>query len=117
MSIFEIDTNNGFKLTSGTINRVTGIDAVVINCQHEAQVIQGEDPFNQTRGMPNFDTVWNGNPNLIQFEFNLRRVLLAVANVDSVSNFQSEIVDNVLSYDIDINTPFGTDTVSGSISF
>ena len=117
MSIFEIDSNNGFKVTGGTLNRVTGIDEVVINCEHEAQVLQGEDPFDQNRGMPNFKTVWNGNPDIIQFEFHLRRVLLAVKNVTSVNNFIASISDNVLDYEITIVTPFGEATVTGSISF
>lgn len=113
-TIFEINSDNGFLVKGGTINRVSGLAAVVINCQHEVQTIRGEDPFRKNKGMPNFQTIWNGTPNVLQFEFFLRQTLLAVKNVDRVSNFQAEVVDNVLNYSIVIETPFGSDLITGS---
>lgn len=113
-TIFKIDSNNGFKVEGGMINRVSGAQAVAINCQHEVQTIRGEDPFRQNKGMPNFQTVWNGTPDVLQFEFFLRQTLLAVAEVERVSNFKAEVVENVLNYAIDIETPFGRETINGT---
>ena len=117
MSIFAINSDNGFLVTGGTINRLTGIEAVLVNCQHEAQVLRGEDPFDKNRGMPNFEEIWAGQPNVLQFEFSLRNVLSVVKDVDSLSNFKADISSNVLDYEITINTPFGSDSISGSVSF
>lgn len=114
-TIFAIDGNNGFLKSGGTIKLVTQLEAVVINCQHEAQTLRGEDPYRQNKGMPNFKQIWNGTPDVLQFEFFLRQVLGAVADVERLSNFKASVVRGELSYSIDITTPFGTDTVSGSI--
>lgn len=112
-TIFAIDSNNGFLISGGNATLVTGLDAVVINCQHEAQTLLGEDPFRQNKGMPNFQTVWGGTPNVIEFEASLRSTLLAVADVDSLSNFSATIDGDNLNYSIEINTIFGTATITG----
>jgi hypothetical protein len=115
-TIFKINKKNGFLISGGNIKRVHGLDAVVINCQHEAQTLKGEDPFRQGKGMPNFTKIWNGTPDLIQFEFHLRKVLLAVSNVDRVSNFEARMEGNKLIYSVLITTPFGSETVTGNIN-
>jgi hypothetical protein len=112
-TIFRIDSNNGFRLDGGMISRASGIEAVAINCQHEVQTILGEDPFRKEKGMPNFRTVWNGTPDILQFEFFLRKTLLAVQGVDRVSNFKAEVVENILTYSINIETSFGSEIISG----
>ena len=117
MSIFAINSNNGFLVTGGQLNIVSDLDAVVINCQHAAQELRGEDPFRQGAGMPNLKKggIWDGSPDVLTFEADLRGVLSVVNNVDSLSEFEATVVDNELDYSIKIHTPFGTETISGSV--
>ena len=114
MSIFSINENNGFLVIGGQLNIVTGLQAVIINCQHVAQTIKFENPFNIDEGLPNFETVWDGNPNILQYELFLSRALIQVKDVDKLSDFNADISDNVLNYSIKIHTPFGVDTLSGT---
>lgn len=112
-TIFAIDENNGFLITDHQATLLTGIDAVVVNCQHVALTQRGENIYNVDEGLPNFETVWNGNPDLIQFEFFLRQDLSLVQDVDSLSNFEGQVINGEVDYDIQINTAFGSTSLNG----
>lgn len=81
--------------------------------QHAAQTQLGEMIYSTDAGVPNFDTVWNGSPNLSQFDAFLRRALLAVDGVQQIQALDISKSGGVLSYRVTIQTVFGTAVLNG----
>lgn len=104
MNIFESDESGGFEVRDNSIVILDGLEAVQDNAESEVLTLQGENIYDTLQGMPNFDTVWRQSPNVIQFEINLFRVLLAVSGVTDVRDFSAQIVDDVLFYQVTIET-------------
>jgi hypothetical protein len=99
---------------SGNIATFRDLPAVLQACEHAAKTILGEMILNADQGIPYFQTVWNGSPNLVQFEAALRAAFLAVTNVvEVVSVISSVTTPNILSYTAIIRTTFGGGTISG----
>ncbi len=92
---------------------LSGIDAVVGACETISQAQLGEMVLTTTQGIPNFQTVWIGVPNLKIWQSYLQNTLQNVAGVNKVTNFTFSAQNNILSYIADIETIFGTTTISG----
>lgn len=102
------DSNNDLFIgADGSLALVSGIEAVLQAAQQAAQTQLGEMVFATDQGIPNFQTVWNGAPNLSQFEAYLRRALLAVDGVVSVLDLVTTQSNNALSYRVTIQTIYG----------
>jgi hypothetical protein len=71
--------------------------------------------FATNQGLPNFQIVWVGVPNLQQYESAVRATILAVDGVVEVVSFLSNLSDNTLTYTITIRTIYGTGVVNGSV--
>lgn len=105
--------NDLFIGADGRLAIATGLEAVLFACQNAVQALLGEMPFDVDRGMPNFETIWNGSPNLAQFEAAARAMILSVDGVVAVQSFTVGIVGDVVQYAAVIETRFGTDTING----
>src|ERR1700753_607681 len=82
--------NDLYLGVDGNLILSTGQDAVLYSCQNLARTVLGECVLQTTRGLPNFETVWNGTPNLAQWEIALRAALLSV---DGVIEIVSVLLD------------------------
>jgi hypothetical protein len=112
--MFAVDENDDLYLDdAGNIAIVTGLEAVLQNCAHAVKAQLGEMVLQTDQGMPDFQVIWNGNPNVSQFEASLREIILAQPNVISISELTTVINNNILSYTITIVTDFGEGAING----
>lgn len=113
-TMFAVDENDDLYLDdAGNIAIVTGLEAVLQNCAHAVKAQLGEMVLQTDQGMPDFQVIWNGNPNVSQFEASLREIILAQPNVISISELTTVINNNILSYTITIVTDFGEGAING----
>ena len=111
---FAVDANNDIYLgTDGSLAIATDLQATLQAAQQAAQTQAAEMEYATDQGIPNFAVVWNGAPNISQFDAALRRALLAVAHVVGVRDLSITTANNTLSYEVTIDTDYGTGTVNG----
>lgn len=111
---FAADANNDIYLgPDGSLALVSDLQATLQAAQQAAQTQLGEMEYAVDQGLPNFEVVWNGAPNLAQFEAYLRRTLLAVAHVVAIQDLTISRDDNRLSYTATIETDYGTGAING----
>lgn len=109
---FSVDQNNDLFIgADGNLSVSSGLQAVLHAAQQAAQAQLGEMVFAVDQGIPNFQTVWNGAPNIAQFEAALRRTLLSVPGVKGVLALNVTVGDNRLNYQATIQTEFGTGAI------
>jgi hypothetical protein len=89
------------------------LEAVLQACEHAVKAQLGEMVLAVDKGVPNFDTLWRGSPNLGQFEAAIRLALLAVAGVVRVTEFKAVRVGPVVQYTATIETIYGAGAVNG----
>lgn len=103
-----VNANNDIYLNKdGNISISRDIDAVLQACQQAAQTILGEMVLQVDQGIPYFETVWSGIPNLQQWTSALRSAWLNVANVVQVESLVTSQQDDKLIYSAIIRTTFG----------
>lgn len=109
-----IDANNDLYLDDADgIAVVTGLAAALQNCKTAARTLQGEMVFAADEGIPYFQAVWVGQPNLAVFEAAMRQRLLAVADVTGIVEFTTRLEGNDLRYDATISTVYGEGAING----
>lgn len=101
------DNNDIFINNDGNIPLSTGIQAVLETCMQAARTLLGEMVLDTPGGLPDFQAIWVGVPNVALFEAYLRANILAVSGVVDIVNLTISIQKNVLSYTIVILTEFG----------
>jgi len=109
------DDNDLYLGVDGNIVMKTDIEAVRDICLNVARTQKGELIYNTDQGIPNFETVWRGNPNLIQFENALRENLAAVEGVKQILDLGLARSGDVLNYKVLILTIFGEVVINGSV--
>ena len=100
--------NDIYILPNGNLSITTGQDAVLQACATASKLQLGEAIYQTNLGIPNFEVVWNGTPNLAIFETYLRQALLSVDGVITVTSLNISVSKNVLSYQAQIESAFGT---------
>lgn len=106
-------SNDIFIGPDGSLALRSGLLAVMQACEHAAKTLLGEMVFAVDEGLPNFETIWNGSPQRGQFEAHLRRALLAVPDVTEVSELNTVVSNNELSYSATIKTTYGPGNLNG----
>lgn len=110
---FQVDDKNDLLMTSGTLTMATGVNAVLLVCEHAAQAILGEMVFATNDGMPYFETVWTGNPTTAPFEAAFRLRIPRIEGVESIEELTTEQVDGRMAYYAVINTIYGQGQING----
>jgi len=109
-----VDPNNDLYLGGdGSLAIVTDLQATLQAAQQAAQTQLGEMEYAVDQGLPNFAVVWNGAPNISQFDAALRRALLGVAHVTGVRDLTITRAGNTLSYEVTIVTDYGPGVLNG----
>lgn len=112
--VFTVDANNDLILAGdGNLSISSDLEAVLQACEHAAKAQLTEMVLAVDQGVPNFQTLWNGAPNVLQFESYLRRQLLAVPGVLDVASLTSSVANNILSYTATIQTIYGEGAING----
>jgi hypothetical protein len=114
---FATNANNDLYIGSdGNLVVLTGLQAVRDACSTAAKAQLGEMVLDINRGIPNFQTVWVGAPNIPQFETALRNTLQAVADVVEVVSLTTSITKGTLNYTAVILTTYGQTFISGLLN-
>lgn len=109
------DKNDIFMNEAGNLALVRNIDAVKEDAQQSVQAMTGEMLYAVDRGMPNFRVVWNGAPNIAQFEAALRRELLKVTDVIGVPEVSAKINGEEVNYSATIDSTYGTGVIANGL--
>lgn len=109
------NANNDLVLNrSGNLAFVTDIDAVAQNTRTAMQAQRGEMVYQVNDGMPTRATAFDRfNP--AQFEAAARAVIMAVEGVESILSFSARKVDDVVVYETEIQTIYGTTVVTNGV--
>lgn len=114
---FGVNSDNDiFINSSGNLDIQTGIKATLQACAQISKAQLGEMIYEAQSGIPNFQVVWVGVPNLAQFEAYLRTALLSVEGVSNILNLTTSISNNVLSYTAVIQTIYGQGSLNETVS-
>ncbi len=109
-----VNENNDLYLgIDGNISVSIGLRAVLEDCEHVIKTRLDEVALNTDQGIPYFQTVWNGIPNLIQFQAAVRVAILQIADVVEVVSLNTKIVDDAVEYRAVIRTTYGEGTING----
>lgn len=99
----------------GNIVMAVDIQAALQACAEAAKTLLGEMVLNTDQGIPYFQTVWVGVPNVQQFNAALRVAFLAVPNVLEVVSLITSQQNNTLQYTAIIRTSFGIGNLTNQI--
>lgn len=112
-----VSSNDIYLDPRGNISISRDLDAVLQECAQVAKTRLGELVFNTDLGIPFFDTVWAGIPNIPQYTAALRASIL---NVDGVVEVVSLLAEpptderrDILNYTAIIRTIYGAGTING----
>lgn len=109
-----LNENNDLYLGSdGNLVVLSGIEAVAAACLTISKTILGEMVLTTTQGLPDFQAVWVGVPNLKVWESYLRRSLQNVSGVIDVISIKVAKENDTLFYTATIRTQFGITTING----
>lgn len=111
MRILTVDKNNDLVIENGRLSFSTDREAVSQACEHAVKAQYGEMILAIQRGIPYNLLAWNGQPNLIQLEAYLRRAILAIDKVFNIAEFEISASNNIVTYNITINTLYGIITL------
>lgn len=100
-----LDSNNNLAIGTGDTN-LHGEQALAVCARHYAQTILGEMIHQTDKGVPFFNTAFS-RVEIIRFEAALRDRLLELPGVIEILNVDTAVVDDILSYSVDIKTIFG----------
>lgn len=110
------DSNNDLFLgRDGNISISYDLQAVLENCAHAVKVRLGEVALNTEQGVPYFETVWVGVPNIIQFESAARTAIMQVPGVVEIVSFRTTRVADALNYVAVIRTIYGQGEINGGL--
>lgn len=114
MISFSVDEKNDWLLNNdGNLSLSTEIVAVTEVCKAVVEAQLNEMVYAYDRGMPDFQGVWVGTPNLPQFELSARNSLLSVPGVVEITEFSTQVNDGVLLYRATIKTIYGNTNLNG----
>jgi|SRR5271155_4158409 len=105
---FGVNSANDIYLDPlGNLALVYDLTAITQECQQAAKTLLGEMVYNVNQGIPYFQALWIGVPNVGQFTGALRRAFLAVGGVVEVVSLITSQSGNAFSYTAVIRTIYG----------
>lgn len=119
-----VGEDGNLVLAGSTGTNPDQLNAVLYACANAAKSQLGEMVLNTNRGLPNFQAVWNGTPNIPLWESALREILsgidgvIDIARITTQRAYDTDAYNNtpsILIYTVTIVTQFGTGTFDGAI--
>lgn len=113
-STFGTNSQNDIYLgPDGNLVVLGGLPAIIAACETASKAQLGEMILSVNAGIPNFQTIWIGSPKLATYESYLRRTLSGISGVNRVAQLTLSHAADVLSYQAQIETDFGSGIVNG----
>jgi hypothetical protein len=111
---FGLNSNHDLYLgPDGNLVVLTGVEAIATACVTACLTQLGECVLETGVGLPNFQTVWVGTPDLAIWQSYLQDTILNVDGVTQVDSIRLTINNNVLNFAASISTIYGPTTISG----
>lgn len=109
-----VDADNDLFLTpGGLLAQASAAPAVAQASAQAARTLLGEMVLDVTAGLPFFETIWAGVPNVARFEAALRQRLLAVPDVTGIVSLSSTLSGDRYAYVATLRTTYGPVTLNG----
>ena len=116
MITFATDSNTNDLSLDGYHNIATrtGVEAILNVVANALRTLQGEIQLNTTLGVPYFETILQiQSPDESVWEGYMIQEAEKVQGVIRVNEMRSKIENNVLTYEMEILTEYGTGTLRG----
>jgi hypothetical protein len=112
--VLAVDSKNDLYLDSGNnIAVASGLTAILQACETATKAQLAEMLLETGKGIPNFQTVWIGAPNVPLWTSYIRSTLAAVQGVQQVVSLEVFQRGNTLTYTATIKTQFGNAVING----
>ena len=111
MSTFLTGKNNDLIVQGGQIGLVSGLDAALQLSRHYAQTLAGEMIHSMPDGVRMFDTAFN-RPRLALFANEIRKRIMQVPDVVSVTDIDVRVSGENLFYSATIETTYGAGVIN-----
>jgi hypothetical protein len=111
MSTFLAGKNNDLIVQGGQLKLASGLDAALQLSRHYAQTLAGEMIHAMQDGVRMFDTAFN-RPRLALFANELRKRIMQVPDVVSVSDVDVRVSGENLLYSATIETTYGAGVIN-----
>ncbi len=111
LTITTDENNDIFIGDNGNLSTSEGIEAVKFVAKGVAETQRGEIVLDIEKGLPNFDSLWTGVPNIPQYEAALRTALSEVQGVESIESLTVANVQGVFTYTAVLKTTAGLVTI------
>lgn len=108
-------TNDLYRGADGNLVLLKGLPAIEAACATASKSILGEQVLSTGAGLPMFEAIWTGVPNVPLYESYLQKTLSNVSGVNSVGQINSTIQDGDYSYTADIDTDEGAGTATATV--
>jgi hypothetical protein len=99
--------NDIYLLPNGNVAILQGQSAVEAACQSTSLLRLGEAILQTTLGIPYFQAVWAGVPNLSVYESYLRNAITSVNGVVGIQSLTISVSQGTLSYTATIESVYG----------
>lgn len=109
-------TNDIYLGSDGNIVVLQGLAAVEGACATASKSILGEQVLSIGAGLPMFQCIWNGAPNIPLYVNYLQRTIENISGVTKIDSITTQILDSVFSYRATIETTFGIGTVAAAVN-
>ena len=100
-------SNDLYIASNGQLAINTELSALSQTCEHVVKTMMGELILQGDEGVPNFQLIWGGAPNIAQAENAIREALLRVSGVEEVTELSAFVRDGVFVYNATIQTIYG----------
>ena len=111
MSTFLVDSKNDLVLAGDTFQIESGLQGALLAAKHYAQTLRGEMMHDIQSGVRFFETAYN-QPRLKLFANDMRRRIMQVDGVRSVTKFDARLSQDELIYSVYIETIWGGGEIS-----
>ena len=112
--VLAVDAKNDLYIAEdGNLAIHTGLLAVMQACAQAVKTQFGSVVLQTNIGVPSFELIWSGTPNLLQYDVFLRRAILSVPDVLEVVSLDIQAADNKVTYQATIRTIYGPGVVNG----
>lgn len=114
--LFAVDENNDIYIAkNGRLAMADGLPAVLQNIEHAVKARLSEMVLAVDRGIPFFETIWNGSPNIGQYDAALRVAVLRVEGVLRIDSISFNRNGSSITYTMVVETIYGGVVSNGSI--
>lgn len=108
MRTIATNSNNDLYIApNGQLAINSDLSALSQVCENAVKTMMGELVLQGDTGVPNFQLIWGGAPNIAQAENAIRETLMGVTGVEEVTELSAFVDGDVFKYTATIKTIYG----------